>query len=264
MYFRTRPVALSNPPRPDFFTVTGPSEKAWLINEAGVEPDKIAVVGSSRYVDLLPPPRNWENRKQNLRILVLVGKGYELNILANYVEEAPDVFVDSELIIRKYPFGWDEEQEEGICRIKQHVGNLRVDTLTPMESQIAWCDLVLFNCTSGGIIAMLNGRISVFVDLHDVFYLDPTENKAGTDPVMRCFSAEELKEMLKNIRRLNEDEYIAFCKKQREFALNMYAPPNTDAISKLLLSDEGYLPAPLLMRVSGGREKKQEGDRKSA
>jgi len=51
MYFRTRPAPLANPPRPEFFTVTGAAEKEWLVHEAGVAPEKIEVVGSSRYAD---------------------------------------------------------------------------------------------------------------------------------------------------------------------------------------------------------------------
>lgn len=234
MYFRTRPCPLGNPPRPVRFTVTGHAEKLWLIKEDGVAPEKVDVVGSSRYVPALSPPSDWESQDRKLRVLVLVGQPYELGILANYLNEVPDIFDNCKVVIRKYPFGWNEEQMKSISRIKTHMENVKVENEASMEAQIDWCDVAIFNSTSSGIIAMLSGRVSIFVDLHDMFYLDPTQNKGEDDAVIRCFSAEQLKEALQNLRNLTLDEYGDISGRQRNFALNIYAPPNRKQIFALL------------------------------
>ena len=233
MYYRKRSDALANSPKPQLYTVTGNSEKKWLLREAEVDDDKVIVVGSSRYVDLLPSPSGWKNAESKLKILILVGQAYEMKILANLLDELEGVFNDCELLIRKYPFGWSSDQDEGIKRIQKHVSDIRVDTKEKMEKHIEWCDVAIFNSTSSGIISMLYGRISVYVELHDLLYLDPMDQKFS-DSIIRCKTAKEMKLTLNKVRNLSIEEYLNIVNNQRKFALTIYAPPNEAVLNKIL------------------------------
>jgi len=233
MYYRKRSDDLANSPKPQIYTVTGDSEKKWLLREAEIADDKVIVVGSSRYVDMLSPPLNWKNAKDRLKVLILVGQAYEMKILANLLDEEEGVFDGCELLIRKYPFGWSSDQDEGIRRIQKHVSDVRVDTKEKMEKQIEWCDVAIFNSTSSGIISMLYGRISVYVELHDLLYLDPMDQKKDGS-IIRCKTAKEIKRTLNKLRNLSIEEYLNIAQNQRQFALTIYAPPNTETIANVL------------------------------
>ena len=233
MYYRKRSDALANSPKPQLYTVTGNSEKKWLLREAEIDEDKVVIVGSSRYVDLLPSPSGWKNAKSKLKVLILVGQAYEMKILANLLDELEGVFNDCELLIRKYPFGWSSDQDEGIERIQKHVSDIRIDNKEKMEKQIEWCDVAIFNSTSSGIISMLYGRISVYVELHDLLYLDPMDQKFS-DSVIRCKTAKEMKLTLNKVRNLSIEEYLNIANNQRKFALQIYSPPNKAVLNKIL------------------------------
>ncbi|MFC1462403.1 hypothetical protein ACFLQU_02245 [Verrucomicrobiota bacterium] len=232
-YYGPRPTAASTPARPDVFAVTGPAEKAWFERTSGTESGRVHVVGSSRYVEALGPPVDFGSR-ESLNVLVMVGQAYEMNMLANLVDEEPRMFEGCNLTIRKYPFGWSREQDEGIDRIMRHVPDVTADTVTPMVAQIERCDVALFNSTSGGVIAMLSGRVAVYATLHDVFPMDPFAGKSGNDAVIRCSSASEVRAALGDARGWTLDEYAETSARQREFALSIYAPPDGAAWSGLL------------------------------
>jgi hypothetical protein len=232
MYFRKRKITNANAPRPQAFAVTGIAEKEWLQLNGGHSFESIHVVGSSRYI--LPAERitNYESGK--LRVLILVGQSYELNILANLIEDEPNLFYNSELIIRKYPFGWLKEQEEGISRIKRYVPSLVVDNKTTIEEQMNWCNVALYNSTSTGIIAMLASRLVIHVELHDIFKLDPMKDKSSKESLLTSSNASQLQDSLNSIRRMGVLEYEEKALKQREIALRVYSPPDEKLLANLL------------------------------
>ena len=123
--------------------------------------------------------------------------------VANYIEEEIDIFSKCDLLIRKYPFSWDTEQEIGISRIKNYVADLKVNNEEMLQTQIKWCDILIYNTSSCGIIAMLSGRIAINVALHDVFYWNPLEKEGSENAVIHCTSASELKKMINQLKNLN-------------------------------------------------------------
>jgi len=219
----------SKTPKPDLIATTGNGPLHWLKSWAHVDAKRLVLFGSPRFSDPSPKKRD---PKARLRVLVLIGQGYEPGNLANYVEEDPSLFKDCEVLLRRYPYGWHDAQKEGIKRLQELGVDLKTDD-APLKQQIHWCDVALFSSTSAGIEAMLNGRIAIYTDLNDIFVLDPVLGRGDLSKIMRCFNKVELGEALKKIDRASNEEYSLLAHEQREFACGVYSPPNVTALLKL-------------------------------
>ena len=169
-----------------------------------------------------------------MKVLIAVGQSCDMNILANYLEDEPDIFDGCELLIRKYPFSWEKEQNIGISRINNFVDSIRVNNDEPLETQIEWCDITIYNTSSCGIIAMLSGRIAINVAMHDIFYWDPLEKEDSKNAVIHCRSAFELKNSINQLKGINSIKYTEIQEKQYSYAKNIYGPINNDVLYDLL------------------------------
>lgn len=233
LYLRVRKNGAVNAPRPDWIGVTGPTAAKWLEVQAGMDPRTMVVCGSKRHVNSFPA--RWGLEKRHLRVLVLTGMGYELGILANYLEEARTLFQGCEVWIRRYPYDWLKEQDAGISRL-QHMDNSIQVNDDPLLNQLEWCDAAIFNSTSAGLQSMLAGRLSIYADLHDFVPLDPLLEKGDLSRTMRCFSGSELQIALEKIRSMSHTDYVAAAKDQIAFAEKIYGPVDNDALFRVLLN----------------------------
>ena len=236
LYLRNQSPNFVNSPRPDVIASTGPAARNWLIHWAHVHPDRIQVIGSPRYAEPLLPSQDHDRRQACLRVLILIGQGYELNVLVNYVEEVGNLFDRCELLIRKHPHDWDKEQAEGIVLLRKQLKNMRVEG-GALNDQISWCDVAIFSSTSAGIEVMLKGRMAIYLELHNFFVLDPLYGKGDLSQVERCATPQELRETLTRIRKMSDEEYTLSVRKQREFAAQIYAPIDKKVIAQLVLSE---------------------------
>lgn len=233
-YFHIKPKSMNNPPRPKIHAVTGVLEKWWLNNIARVPEEKIKIFGSNRHTFCKYNPPNCSFDTSSMKVLIVVGQRYDLNILANYLENEPDIFFKCDLIIRKYPFSWNRDQEIGISKIKNFVKTVNVVNDRPLKTQIKWSDITIYNTSSCGIIAMLSGRIAVNVALHDIFYWNPLEKEGSKDAVIHCKSAYELKKTINQLKDINTSKYTEIQEKQHAYAKKIYSPINNDVIEQLL------------------------------
>ena len=169
-----------------------------------------------------------------MKVLIVVGQSCDLNILANYLEDEPKIFDKCELLIRKYPFSWEKEQNIGISRIKKFVDDLKVNNEEMLQTQIKWCDILIYNTSSCGIIAMLSGRIAINVALHDMFYWDPLEKKGSKNAVIHCITAVELHRSIKELKQIDAINYKKIQDKQNIYAKNVYSSINNKVLNELL------------------------------
>ena len=232
-YFKRRTNALVNPPRPDIVAVTGPAEKYWLIENAHVDQKHIQVVGSSRYLDSIEASQYWVKKGVKLRVLFTVCYSFELEALANFCQQEPELFSECDFVIRTYPFSWVDEQERGLGRLNSANLQFRNDHTTSLEKQLEWSDVVLFNGTSVGIVAMLKGRIAVYANLCRFLRADPISNKGDDRFIIKCETATSLKDAFKELSNMSIDEYNHLRTGQREFALKIYSPPDQEKVSQL-------------------------------
>jgi hypothetical protein len=215
----------SAPPRPDAIASTGPAAARWHATYNGTAP---IVIGSPRHVPAARPPQ----RTGALKILFTVGYGYELERLAAWCENKSGLFADCELLIRQYPYGWSDSQDRGAQRLKVAVSTARVE-VGNLETQIQWCDAVLFASTSAGIHAMLRGRPGIQAALHDTFVANPLAGK--TEAVESCKDATELSLALARLRALTPEEFASAATAARTTAETIYAPLDTAAWRRTLL-----------------------------
>jgi hypothetical protein len=229
LYLRER--RLSIIPRPDYLGVTGPAAMEWLINTTGIDSKNVVVTGSPRYAEAKDAPK----RSEKLKILVLIGQGHELGILANWIERDPSVFENCQVLVRKYPYSWQEAQQRGMARIRRFKIDL-IENSQSLSEQIDWCDVALYCSTSAGIEAMLRGRIAVYADLNDVFSLNPIDKKGNYEKVERCASVQELKTVLEKVRGLGAVAYAGTIATQSAFARQIYMPMDMNKMVSSLLA----------------------------
>lgn len=220
--------------KPDYVLVTGILEKKWLIEYANNNINKIIVLGSNRYTSKIFEPPNYFKKKIDLKILLTVGQPYDLIILSSYLQKINNIFDGTELLIRKYPFSWNEEQEKGLSIIKKYVKKIKINNTDSLNKQIKWSNAIIYSTSSCGIIGMLNGRITINVALNDFFYWDPFEKDGSKNAILHCENPDNLNQTLKKIKSLNKYEYSEIVNKQKEYASKIYSPINNEILDKIL------------------------------
>jgi len=233
IFYRTRPEGMVNPPRPDIVGVGGPGEKKWFIGVAKTHPSMVSVIGSARYPKPVTTRDEEERPHSPLRILVLTGFGYELMILANYLQARDDLFQGTDVIVRKKPYAIQTEADVGIERLKRIGDNIKIETNSLIE-QVEWCDVVLYCTTTAGFEAMLLGRLAIYVDLCDLILTDPVKDKGDSEELIRCFSVNDLKKSLDRVRHMSRNEYSLSVRNQIGFAEQLISPVDEKGLSRLI------------------------------
>lgn len=218
---RTRQAGCPTPPQPDRILATGPRAGDFLVGWGRKGSTDVVVVGSPNYRERGGMPRPIGDRRNGLRVLVLGGHGFELWMLANFVESRMDLFAGDEVLIRRYPFGYVGTQDRAIERLIKLSSCFRVGEGS-LEHQIDWCDVALFSSTKAGLEAMLRGRLAVYVELHDLFEADPLFGSHAC--FARCATADQLADALACARTLPDGEYARIAELQMQFAVSILAP----------------------------------------
>jgi hypothetical protein len=190
----------------------------WMVRWAKLPSESLVVSGSPRFA-----PREAERQPAaRLRVLFIASYGYEIGQLATMVEELPNLFDGSEIMVRRYRHDWHAEQNEGISNLERLGVALRPDEGSLAE-QIKWADVVLFSSTSAGIESVLRGRITLRI-VGDVFDADPMYGRDQGKDIPQCASAGELKTWLAAIRGMDRSGYARMVDRQYQVASNIYAP----------------------------------------
>jgi len=224
-----------DPPRPQYFAVTGPIEKDWLSDFAGVRNDRIRVVGSPR-ADVFSLQENSTKTRSGspTRIFFPVGQARDLSRLANWVEQKKDLFAKCRIHIRPYPFAWRSEQESGLHRL-QAVDHIVDWSLTSsVDEEILLADLVIFTTTSVGFRSMLMGRYTVNVNLQDTFQWDLSSKPGASKTIEIVNNPQEFSRAIDNFLSMPESELRVRCKEMTKFAQGIYQAPSTQKVAALL------------------------------
>lgn len=224
IHYKKRKNNLVNSPRPDFITVTGDATKEWFINYAEVNPSNILVIGYSRYSSPLFYCNKHNISQQRLKVLVLSGFPWEINMLANYVEQDNDLFDNCDVIIRGKRLAIRRDFERGVKRLKEMSKNITVETGI-FNNQLKWCDVAIFCNSTAGFDAMLKGRLTIYVDLNDYVYMEPFydfNDKEKHIKLNQCHSPIELKKTLVNIRNMDSVKYNQAVQEQIDMASKLF------------------------------------------
>ena len=234
MYLKRRDLSNSNSPKPDLIAVTGDLSKKWLEKNANIPANKMFVSGSKRYKKALNKKLKRNDECAPLNILILIGQGFELTALANYIESDECLFDGYNVKVRRYPFAWKNEQDQALTRINKIRSSIKEDD-APLKEQIKWCDVAIFYSTSAGIEAMLLGRYVIVMNLSDIFCTDAMQGKDPDSIITKCNSTVELKNILKEIQNMSVDEYYRIIDSQISLANKIYSPINTIELSEHLI-----------------------------
>lgn len=231
LYMREPRNEEARPPRPSVLAVTGAAMRDWLRLERRA--DEIVVVGSPRVGS---PAIPWSrSRSRPLRVLLLGGFVYELERLADWLELKADLFADCEVSVRAHPYGWSDQQRAAVLNRLSKSGVQFV--VGAFAKQVADSDVVLFCASSAGIEAILLGRLTVCVALHDLCPTDPFAGKVDGEALLRCRTPEQLKCLLQRIGAMPDSEYLSIVNEQRRLAGQIYEPFRVEARKVFGLSD---------------------------
>lgn len=228
--------AEARPPRPSVLAVTGKATQDWLRREGRA--DNVVVVGSPRVGSSAVPRAKSESKL--LRVLLIVGFGYEPERLIDWLNLCPHLFVECEVKVRAYPYSWSEQQRAAMTRLRLCGVQSAQGTF---EQQVGDADVVLSCATSAGVEAMLLGRVTVHVALHDLCPTNPYSGKVEGKVLLRCRNPEELKRLLLRLKAMPDSEYQSIVEEQGRIARRIYEPFRVDARSVFGLSDANAEPA---------------------
>ena len=234
-YVRKREQQSCDPPRPDYYAATGPEEKDWLVDFAGIGGERIYVLGSPR----APTPGrqisfNRPLSEHKLKIFFPVGLGRDLSRLANWVAREPTLLDDCHIHIRPIPYAWRADQEEGLRRLKG------VDLVTDwnadssVDSEIHWADIVLFTTTSVGFRSMLMGRYTINLNLQDTFYWDLSQKTDAVASLDIAMTPRELSQAIKKFHESTDEQIRDRCRQMAEFARSIYEVPSKQRLRQIL------------------------------
>jgi len=228
LYIRYRP-ELAGALKPDLIAMTGPRMQKWYREWGQVDPQKMLVIGSSRFLPRSPR----QSEKKTFKILFLGGLEHDLGTLSNFIREDLEIFKNCDLVIKIHPHDWQKAQSRYLTNIRSLGQKFTVDHRS-LPKQFEECDLVLMCTTSAGIEAMLSGRPVICIDLLDLFNLNPFVGKTNMNELKYCYTASELKTEITSIRNLSSEEYNQLIETQTKVACEIYAPPNPTVISNML------------------------------
>ena len=231
-YLKQKKLEEAAPQWPNLIGCSGKAAAQWLENKKEINFDRLVTIGSNRYINILEKTKFIHNG--TLRVLVLAGQAYEITMLANYVEQNTTIFKNCELTIRRYPYDNQEEQNEGIIRLKRLISDVKV-LGGPLLKQINDCDIAIYASTSAGVEAMLSGRICIYVDMHHVIPLDCLESKGDVSSLFTANTPDNLEEVIRKIESMTLNEYNDHAIKGRNFAISLFAPVNKHKLRSLIL-----------------------------
>ncbi len=237
LYIRFAHSELAGSLNPDVIACTGPRMRQWLMEWGHVRPDRIDLLGSSRYCEPLSLANDTQERNKRLRVLFISGTGHEPDGLVDFVEEDPSLLSGCQLMVRLYPYFWIHEQTLALERIRA-VGQSAIVNQQSLKEQIEACHVVIMASSSAGVEAMLYGRPVIYADLHDLVDLDPFAYKGDLSAMDRCFSSQDLKKALQKVRGMNEDEYATFVRKQIQMAQEIFSEPQPEQVVRILTSQK--------------------------
>ena len=233
LYMRRRKGDYFNSPKPDIIAVTGQNALKWCVDWANIPSQQIEIVGSPRFTTPVPIKSTEQDRYNCLNVLIICGLEFELLMLLNFIEEDRSLFNKCKLWLRIYPFAWVNEQNMAISKIQRYIKTIKTET-APLYNQIDWSDVVIFNSTSAGIEAMLRGRYTINVDLHDLLQTSPLINKGDLSKLICCSTPKDLREILHSVRNIKKENLSKIIDNQIDYARKIYGPVDLKRIEEII------------------------------
>ena len=214
---------------------TGPEEKDWLVDFAGIARERIYVLGSPR----APTPEKQITFSRplpghKLKVFFPVGQGRDLSRLANWVAREPTLLDDCHIHVRPYPYAWRADQEEGLRRLKgvDLAADWKADS--SIDSEIHWADIVLFATTSVGFRSMLMGRYTINLNLQDTFYWDLSQKTDAVGSLDIVVTPRELSQAIKKFHESTDEQIVDCCRQMAVFSRSIYEVPSKQSLRQVL------------------------------
>lgn len=221
LYLQAPSADAAPPPRPQVLAAAGRGLGGWLQREFGRH-DPVTDVGSPRWTPAPPTARD-HTPDRPFRVLVLTSFAYELEVMAAWIDEQPNLFDGMTVAIRPNPHAWPREQAAAFERLRGAAG-VMIDDESSLEAQIGACDVAVFCATSAAAEAIWHGRIAVYAEWSDLWSIDPTKGKEGEQAVPKCATAGALRQALLDIGGMDRAAYARMIAAQREVAAQIYGP----------------------------------------
>ncbi len=233
LYLQDATQSVPEKPTSDFIGVTGSGARQWLHNHFRVSENRIKVLGSPRHKNRFLISKV-KKKNEKLKVLLIVGRGYELVAFAKAVKANLDILQNCELLIRQNLTSWRADQEKGLAILRSSEVSL-IENKDGLVEQLQWADVALFCSTSAGIEAMLMGRLTVYVDLNETFDLNPVSGKGDISGLLYCSQVDQLRSTLIQVTKMDEVELEKVINRQIQFAEKIYAEPNFGSEIKKIL-----------------------------
>lgn len=223
----------SHCPRPDAIGVTGQIAKLFFMHH-GFKSDELYIVGSPRF-SFLGPEKFAIDSGSKPKLLLICSFGFEFLNFASIVINNKSKFSKYEIAIRRSYHSWKSEQDEAERLLQMAQIQYRCEP-GDLREQIAWADIVIFELTTAGLEASLQGKYIVRLSLNEVLPGILFPDNIDKNIISYCKTANEFFLDISNFLSLHRGDQIKRIAEQQNLVSRLISPVNQKTLQKMLFS----------------------------
>jgi len=228
MYLKRK---INNNLQSNIIALTG-SEARFNFIKSGFNPKYLRIIGSPRNHHQLD---TYQKSKGSMNILFITSLTHELVNFVTMLINRPNTFQGHHLIFRKSSHTQIDEQEIALNKLKYKkipfsiVGGL-------IEDNIKLADIVIYDITSGSLMASIYGKIILGIHTSDNI---KTNHFFGTSKKSKLKFFNNLSDLEKEIRLISSmtaKDFIKYSVAQKKYAEEIYSKFNPTELKKIISS----------------------------
>lgn len=215
-------------PKPDRYGVCGSSYVDYFVSWGKKDRDSIRIWGSGK---------EWTNstkvkkiNRSNFRILLLCSHPNELRVFQSWLRSEKRLSCTVTYFVRRYKSAGPKAFKHVLKSLMMEFECIK-ETDGSLTEDLSLCDVAVFCATSAGIDAVKHGYLSIYLDLNDIFDVNPCFDKL--DSMLPCKSALEFANRLDEICDMDEESLLQLHDSQKIVADQIFGP-----IQKSLIKED--------------------------
>lgn len=223
----------SHCPRADVIGVTGEIAKYFFMRH-GFKSDELYIVGSPRF-SFLSPEKVVVSAGAKPRLLLICSFGFEFLNFASVVINNRSKFSKYEIAIRRSYHSWKAEQDEAERMLQVAQVEYKCEP-GDLREQIAWADIVIFELTTAGLEASLQGKYIVRLSLNEVLPGILFPDNLDKNVIPYCKTGDEFFLEISNFLSLDRENQIKKIAEQQNLVSRLISPVNQKTLHTMLIS----------------------------
>jgi hypothetical protein len=210
---------------PSMYAVCGPKYVDYFQHWAG-KSAPIHVWGSTKACE-----KNFPQKSINPKIdaLLVLSHPHEMDVFVSWLRAEPMLTKDITYWVRHYQSVPEKLFQERFRRMTDEFPMVK-PALSDFDQSLDACEVVLFNATSAGLLAVNRGRLAMHLSLDDFFAINPCFD--DMEFMLHCATSKDLVRRLDSLRGLEASKVEVIWQGQKKFVSSIFFPVDNHQIDK--------------------------------